>query len=402
MSESRGREPPLEGIRVLDLSRVLAGPFCSMTLADLGAEVLKVEIPGRGDDTRAYPPFIDGESSYFMSVNRGKKSLTLNLKTAEAKEVFYRLAERCDVVLENFRPGVTERLGVDYSTIREVNPAIIYCSISSFGQTGPYASWPGYDLIVQGMGGLMGITGEPGRPPVRIGVAITDIGAGMWAIIGILSALRVRERTGLGQYIDVSMLDGSVAWMTYVAGYYFATGTAPPRMGSAHPSIVPYQGFEAADGKYVLIAAGNDRLWALLCRGMGLENWIDDPRYTTGEKRVENREELIRALEGEFKRQSRDEWLERLRELGFPCGPVYTVDEVFGDLQVLHRGMLMEMEREDTGSIKQIGPALKFSETPCTADVLPPMLGEHTEEVLRSIAGCSEGEIEDLRRAGAI
>jgi formyl-CoA transferase/CoA:oxalate CoA-transferase len=401
MSDNR-TTPPLEGIRVLDLSRVLAGPFCSMTLADLGAEVIKVEIPGRGDDTRAYPPFVHGTSSYFMSINRGKKSVGLNLKTVEARKAFNKLAERCDVILENFRPGVTERLGVDYRTIREVNPNIIYCSISSFGQTGPYKSWPGYDLIVQGMGGLMGITGEPGRPPVRIGVAITDIGAGMWAVIGILSALRVRERTGLGQHIDVSMLDCSVAWMTYVAGNYFVTNTVPPRMGSAHPSIVPYQGFKTEDGKYILIAAGNDRLWALLCKGMGLEKWIDDPRYATAEKRVENREELIQALESEFRRLTRDEWLKRLRELGFPCGPVYTVDEIFSDPHVLQRGMLMEMEREGIGSIKQIAPALKFSDTRSAAGVPPPNLGEHTEEVLRSIGGYSEEEIEDMRRAGAI
>jgi len=402
MSERKRGEPPLKGIRGLDLTRVLAGPFCSMTLADLGAEVIKIEIPGRGDDTRAYPPFVGGVSSYFLSINRGKKSVTLNLKTEEAREAFYRLARRCDVLLENFRPGVTERLGVDYPTLRKINPRLIYCSISSFGQTGPYARWPGYDLIVQGMGGLMGITGEPGRPPVRIGVAIMDIGAGMWAAIAILAALRARDRTGEGQHIDVSMLDGSVAWMTYVAGNYFATGRVPPRMGSAHPSIVPYQGFEAADGKTILIAAGNDRLWALLCRGMGLEDWIDDPRYATNDKRVENRDVLIPALAREFKRRTRDEWLERLRALGFPCAPVYTIDEIFSDPHVLHRGMLVEMEHPEVGRIKQIGPALKLSETPCVVGSPPPALGEHTEEVLRSLAGYSDEEIEALRRAGAI
>ena len=402
MSEKKVGELPLKGVRALDLSRVLAGPFCSMTLADLGAEVIKIEIPGRGDDTRAYPPFINGVSSYFLSINRGKKSVTLNLKTEEAREALYRLAERCDILLENFRPGVTERLGVDYETIHRVNPRLVYCSISSFGQTGPYASWPGYDIIVQGMGGLMGITGEPGRPPVRIGVAITDIGAGMWATIAILAALRARDKTGDGQHIDVSMLDGSVAWMTYVAGNYFATGRVPPRMGSAHPSIVPYQGFEAADGKYILIAAGNDRLWALLCRGMGLEDWIDDPKYATADRRVENREELIPALEREFKKRARDEWLERLRALGFPCGPVYTVDEIFSDPQVLHREMMVEMEHPEVGRIKQIGPALKFSETPCVVGTPPPLLGDSTEEVLRSIAGYSDDEIERLRRADAV
>ena len=402
MFENEAGGPPLRGVRVLDLSRVLAGPFCSMTLADLGAEVIKVEIPGRGDDTRSYPPFINGVSGYFLSVNRGKRSVTLNLKTAEAREALHRLAEKCDVLLENFRPGVTRRLGVDYDTIHEVNPRLVYCSISSFGQTGPYASWPGYDIIVQGMGGLMGITGEAGRPPVRIGVAITDIGAGMWGVIAILSALRARDRTGEGQHIDVSMMDGSVSWMTYMAGNYFATGRVPLRMGSAHPNIVPYQGFEAADGKYILIAAGNDRLWTLLCRGMGLEEWIGDPRYATADKRVENREELIPALGKKFKKRTRDEWLERLKELGFPCAPVYTMDEIFSDPHVLHRKMLLEMEHSKAGCIKQIGPTIKFSETPCVVDLPPPLLGEHTEEVLMSIAGYSHGEIEQLRRAGAI
>jgi formyl-CoA transferase len=399
---SMGRDPPLKGVRVLDLSRVLTGPFCSMILSDLGAEVIKVEMPGEGDDTRTYPPFIGGLSSYFMSVNRGKKSVTLDLKKAEAREAIYRLAERSDIFLENFRPGVTARLGVDYENIRKVNPGIIYCSISSFGQTGPYASWPGYDIIIQGMGGLMGITGEPGRPPVRVGIAISDIGAGMWAAIAILAALRVREKTGVGQYIDISLLDGVVSWMTYAAGIYFATGRPPERMGSAHPSMVPYQAFEAGDGKYLLIAAGNDRLWATLCEGMGLKELAEDPRFSTMDRRVENRGELIPILEGEFKKRPRDEWLERLRRLGFPCGPVYTLDEVFRDPHVLSRGMLIEMEHPELGVIKQIGPPMKFSETPCTVGSPPPRLGEHTEEVLRAVAGYSDEEIERLRRASAI
>jgi crotonobetainyl-CoA:carnitine CoA-transferase CaiB-like acyl-CoA transferase len=394
--------PPLRGIRVLDLSRVLAGPFCSMLLSDLGAEVVKVEVPGEGDDTRAYPPFINGVSSYFLSVNRGKKSVTLDLKKPEAQRAFLKIAERCDVMLENFRPGVTERLGIDYATIRKVNPRLVYCSISSFGQTGPYASWPGYDIIVQGMGGLMGLTGEPDRPPVRVGMAITDIGAGMYAAVAIVSALWARESTGEGQYVDVSLLDGSVSWMTYAAGNYFATGEVPQRMGSAHPSIVPYQGFEAGDGRHILIAGGNDRLFALLCQGMGLEGWAEDPRYATNDRRVEHRHELIPALEKEFKRRTRDEWLKTLRGLGFPCAPVYTIDEIFRDQHVLGRGMLFEMDHPRAGRIKQIGPALKFSDTPCVVGPPPPMLGEHTEEVLRSIAGYSEQEIENLKKAGAI
>jgi crotonobetainyl-CoA:carnitine CoA-transferase CaiB-like acyl-CoA transferase len=402
MSFSKG-DPPLKGIRVLDLTRVLAGPYCSMTLSDLGAEVIKVEMPGRGDDTRAYPPHIRGESSYFMSINRGKKSVTFDLKTDEAKEALYRIVENCDVFLENFRPGVTARLGVDYETLRERNPRLIYCSISSFGQTGPYAQWPGYDLIIQGMGGLMGVTGHPGSPPVRIGIAITDIGAGMWGVIAILSALRVRETTGEGQYLDISMIDGSVSWMTYLAGNYFATGEVPPKLGSAHPSIVPYQAFEAGDGRGLLIAAGNDRLWGLLCQGMGLGDDVrDDPRYSKAEKRVENRESLIPFLEEEFGKRPRDDWLEALRAVGFPCAPIYNLDEIFSDPQVLHRGMLAEMEHPKAGAIKQIGPVIKFSGSPCVMSSPPPMLGEHTEEVLRTIAGYSEADVKRLRKARAI
>jgi len=394
--------PPLKGIRVLDLTRVLAGPFCSMTLSDLGAEVIKVEIPGRGDDTRAFPPYIDGESSYFMSLNRGKKSVTMNLKDDEATMALYRIVEKCDVVLENYRPGVTARLGVDYEALSRVNPRLVYCSISSFGQTGPYAQMPGYDLIIQGMGGLMGLTGEPGRPPVRVGMAVTDICAGMYAVIGILAALRVREETGRGQYIDVSMLDGSVSWMTYAAGNYFATGVNPPRMGSAHPSIAPYQAFPTGDGKYILIACGNNRLWGMLTDAMGAEELGGDPRFATNALRVEHMDALIPLLEKEFMKRPRDEWLERLQGMGFPCGPVYGLDEMFRDPQVLARGMLKEVQHPAVGKIKQIGAVLKFSESDSSIHSPPPVLGQDTEEVLTSLAGLSPEEVELLREKKAI
>ncbi len=395
-------DPPLKGIRVLDLSRVLAGPFCSMNLSDLGAEVIKVEIPNRGDDTRAYPPFIEGVSSYYLSLNRGKKSITLDLKKEEAVKVIHELAAKCDIVLENFRPGVTKRLNVDYETLKKINSKIIYCSISSFGQTGPYAQWPGYDLIIQGMSGLMGITGEKGGGPMRIGVAVEDINAGLHAVISILAALRVRDNLGVGQYIDLSMMDAGVSWMTYVAGNYFATGNVPQRMGTAHPSIVPYQAFKTGDDKYILIAGGNDRLFGILCKILGLEQLTTDSSYSTNEARVANKDTLIPTLQGAFMKQPRDSWLDSLRESGFPCAPVYTIDEVFADPQVHHRDMLVEMEHPTAGTIKQIGTPFRFSVSNTGFDLCPPELGEHTEEILRELLGYSDSKIKELREKGAI
>ena len=394
--------PPLKGIRILDLSRVLAGPFCSMILADLGAEVIKVEMPGSGDDTRAYPPHIGSQSSYFMSANRNKKSVTLDLKAKEGQEVLHRLAGKSDVILENFRPGVTARLAADYETLSKLNPRLIYCSISSFGQTGPYAEKPGYDLIIQGMGGLMGITGEPGGAPVRIGVAITDLGAGMWATIAILAALQARARDGKGQYIDVSMMDGSVAWMTYVAGNYFATGKVPPKMGSAHPSIVPYQGFVTLDGKSLLLGGGNDRLFVALCEGLGMPALAKDSKYMGNENRVKNRGELIPILEKRFGEKPRDEWIGILEGLGVPVAPVYSIDEIFADPQVQHRGLMMEVPHPELGKVKQIAPAIRLSDTPCVVESPPPLLGEHTDEVLRLVAGYTDEEIKGLRERKAV
>ena len=379
---------PLEDIRVLDLSRILTGPFCSMILADLGAEVIKVEMPGRGDDTRVWgPPFIKGESAYFLCLNRNKKSITLNLKNEKGREILYKLVQKCDVFLENFKPGVTKRLRMDYETICKINPRIIYCSITGFGQSGPYRDYPAYDIVIQGMGGLMGITGEPDRPPVRIGVAITDIGAGMYAAIAILSALIAREKTKKGQWIDVSLLDSTVSWMTYMAANYFATGMVPKRMGSAHPNIVPYQCFKARDGKYLTVAVGNDRIWKNFCEALGLENMVENPKFATNPKRVENRDELIPVLEKVFLSRTRDEWIEILLKKGVPCGPVYAMDEVFRDPQVLHRKMLVEIEHPKVGKIKQIGIPMKFSETPGEIKVPPPLLGQHTEEILKNLLG---------------
>lgn len=400
MSISRN-DPPLKGLKVLDLSRVLAGPFCSMYLSDLGADVIKVEMPKTGDDTRGYPPFVNGVSSYYLSLNRGKKSITIDLKSSEGVKIVHQLASKCDILLENFRPGVTERLKVDYKTLREINPRIIYCSISSFGQTGPYALWPGYDLIIQGMSGLMGITGEKDGAPMRVGVAVEDINAGLHGVISILAALRVRDSIGEGQYIDLGMLDAGASWMTYVAGNYFATGEVPERMGTAHPSIVPYQAFKTGDNKYILIAAGNDRLFNMLCETLDMEHLTKDPDFATNDNRVTNRVKLIETLQSAFMNKNRDEWLRLLREKGFPCAPVYSIDEVFSDPQIRHRNMLVEMDHPIAGRIKQIGTPFNFSISSTGLAKCPPVLGEHSDEILKDL-GYSENSISELREKGVI
>jgi formyl-CoA transferase/CoA:oxalate CoA-transferase len=374
-----------------------------MILADLGAEIIKVERPVSGDDTRAWgPPFIKGESAYFLCVNRNKKSVTLNLAKQKGREILYKLVEKCDVLLENFSPGVAERLGVDYETICRFNPRIVYCSISGFGQTGPYRERPAYDLIIQGMGGLMGITGESGKPPVRIGVALSDIGAGMYAAIGILAALIAQDRTGRGQWIDVSLLDSTVSWLTYMAANYFVTGEVPEKMGSAHPNIVPYQCFEAKDGKYLTLAVGNDALWRNFCKALDLRQIVDDSKFASNPERVRNRHELIANLVRIFLEKPRDEWIQILLKAGVPCGPVYTLDEIFLDSQIMHRKMLSELEHPKAGKIKQIGIPMKFSESPVEIGSPPPLLSQHTKEILKSLVGCSNEELAQLKKEGII
>lgn len=394
---------PLDNIRILDLSRDLAGPFCSMILADLGAEVIKVEIPERGDEARSWgPPFIGGESAYFLSVNRNKKSVTINLKMEEGREILYKMVEKSDVFLENFRWGVAERLGIHYEKISKINPRIIYCSISGFGHTGPYRDRPAYDIIIQGMSGIMDITGEDSRPPVKVGVSITDLGAGMYATIAILSAILARERSGKGQWIDISLLDSAVSLLTNVAANYFATGVAPRRMGSAHPNIAPYQCFKAADGKYLTLAVGNDEIWKRFCRALGLEKLIDDPEFTTNPKRVQNREKLVSVLSEIFLTKKRDEWVKFLLERGVPCGPVNTLEEVFRDPQILKRNMLVEIKHPKAGKIKQIGIPIKFSQINLDVQSSPPLLGQHTEDVLKNLLNMSSQEINRLKEKGVI
>ena len=392
----------LEGIRVLDLTRALAGPFCTLMLGDNGADVIKVEIPGTGDDTRKWgPPFIGEESAYYLSINRNKRSLTLNLQDAQAQEVFMKLAKDTDVVVENFTPGVMGRFGLDYDAVKAVSPKVVYCSISGFGQDGPYRNRPAYDQIMQGVGGLMSITGEPDGEPQKIGIAVTDIGAGMWSAFAIMAALHHREKSGEGQYIDISMLDAQVAWLTYQAAFFFANGEAPKRMGAAHPTLVPYQAFMCNDGKYINVAVGSERIWERFCKGMGREDLKDHPDYATNSVRVNNRGAIVSMLQEIFLTRPVTEWVEDLQAANVPCGPINDLADVFADPQVLARNMYLEMPHPTLGSIKQTGLPIKFSLTPGGLDRHPPLLGEHNQEILQSL-GYSDADVQSLKDQSVI
>ena len=388
----------LEGIRVLDLTRALAGPFCTLMLGDNGADVIKIEIPGAGDDTRHWgPPFIESESAYYLSINRNKRSLTLNLRDPEAKEIFLKLVRTADVVVENFTPGVMDRFGLDYDAVQAVNPGIIYCSISGFGQYGPYRERPAYDQIMQGLGGLMSVTGESEGEPQKIGLAITDIGAGMWAAFAIMAAFHHREKEGKnqGQYIDISMLDSQIAWLTYQAAYFFATGTAPQRLGAAHPTLVPYQGFVCQDGKRINVAVGSERIWERFCKAMNREDLFTNPDYSSNGSRVNNRATLIPLLQEYFLTRPVDDWVKDLQDASVPCGPINDIADVFADSHVLARQMYQEMPHPTLGSIKQTGLPVKFSKTPGGLDRHPPLLGEHNQQLLSEL-GYSDQEIAKL------
>jgi formyl-CoA transferase/CoA:oxalate CoA-transferase len=385
----------LKGIKVLDLTRALAGPYCTMLLADYGAEVIKVELPGTGDDTRGWgPPFVEGESAYFMSINRNKKSLTLDMKNTKSKDILERMIKQSDIIVENFRPGAADRLGLGYEQVKKINPKIIYCSISGFGQDGPYRELPGFDQTLQGMGGMMSITGEPDGPPMKVGVAIADISGGMFAGFGIMLALFHREKTGKGQWVDTSLLDSQIAWLTYRAGEFFASGKLPEKVGSGHPMIVPYQAFKAKD-EYINIAAGNDQLWKRFCKVINMENIMDDPKFVTNAKRVENRKELIAILSKIIETKTGAEWLKLLEDAGIPAGPIYTLDKLFSDPQVLHRKMMVELTHPKAGKIKVTGVPVKLSEAPGEITTPPPLLGQHNKEVLKDL-GYSAEEIEKL------
>lgn len=388
---------PLEGTKVVDLTRILSGPFCTMTLADLGAEVIKIESP-KGDDTREWgPPFIGEESAYFLSVNRHKKSLVLNLKKPKGKEVFFKLLEDADVVVENFRPGTLDRLGIGYEKLKEINRRVILASVSGFGQTGPYSQKPGYDVLAQGMGGLMSVTGEPGRPPVKGGYSLADIGAGMWAVIGILAALREREQSGEGQWVDTSLLDTMISWQTYLAGNYFATGKNPEPLGGAHPNIVPYQVFPAADGYFVL-AVGNDALWQSFIESMDMAI-LKESRFATNPDRVQHRNELILILEETFKQKPVNTWITKFEEIRIPCGPVNRFSEILNDPHVKEREMVVQTKHPKLGDFQMLGLPVKLSRTPGRITGLPPELGEHSHEILQGL-GYNAEEIASLQEEG--
>ncbi len=391
---------PLDDLTVIDMTRALAGPYCTMMLADLGARVIKIETPGAGDDTRGWgPPFVRGESAYFMSVNRNKRSVTLNLKADRGRTLLWKLLAGADVLVENFRPGTMDRLGFGYEAVHAALPRLVYCSISGFGQTGPYRERPAYDLIVQGMGGLMGITGEPDGAPMRVGVAVADICAGMFAAFAILAALRARERTGAGQWVDAAMLDGQVAWMTYMAANYFATDRDPPRVGSAHTNLVPYQPFATRDG-FVNVAVGNDAQWQRCCGALE-QPLAADPRFATNADRVAHRAELIALLAPVFRTRATAEWVTRLLEAGVPAGPISRMHEVMTDPQVQARDMVVEVEHPRAGRVRVTGVPVKLSATPGAVRTPPPALGEHTHAVLREL-GVGDEEIAALRTEGVI
>ncbi len=387
---------PLAGVRVLDLSRVLAGPWATQLLGDYGAEVVKVERPGTGDDTRRWgPPYVKDaegrdttESAYFLSANRNKRSVAVDISTEEGRKTIHRLARWADVLVENFRPGGLARHGLDYESLKTVNPGLIYCSISGFGQTGPNREKPGYDLMIQGFGGLMSITGEPEGEPMKVGVAIADIMCGMYAVTAILAALHHRSRTGEGQHIDIALADTQVAWLANQGLNYLVSGENPPRLGNGHPNIVPYQVFACADG-HVIVAVGNDAQFARFCACFGLEELAEDERFATNPARVANRQTLVPHIAVRLAGLNRDDILARLEAAGVPCGPVNRISDVFATEQVRAREMKISMPHQlaGSGTVDLIGNPVKFSSTPVTYRRPPPLCGEHTDEVLREISG---------------
>jgi len=399
---SERQDGPLAGVKVLDLTRVLAGPYCTMFLGDLGAEVVKIEQPKVGDDTRAWgPPFVGGESAYFLCINRNKKSVTLDLKSNQAVGLLRRLAEGADVLVENFRPGTMERLGLGERELRAVNPRLIYASLSGFGADGPMKDWPGYDLIIQAWGGLMSVTGMPDGEPTKVGVAIVDIVAGLMLGKAILAALFARERTGVGQKLETSLLEAEVACLINAGSNYLVGGVVPGRWGNAHPNIVPYQSFKSRDG-YLVIGVASEGIWRRLCQAIGMPGLADDPRFARNPQRVEHRGELIDILTEIFLQRDTAAWMTLLIDAGVPCAPVQTIDQVFLAPQVIAREMVVQVPHPTAGTIRMAGLPVKFSGTPASIRLAPPLLGQHTAEVLRSWLRLDDSAIDDLKSKGVI
>ena len=399
---------PLTGIRILDLSRILAGPWCSQHLADLGAEVIKVEHPVRGDDTRHWgPPWLEGEgeAAYFLSANRGKQSVAVDIATPEGQAIVQALAKQCDVVLENFKVGGLKAYGLDYASLSAINPGLIYCSITGFGQDGPYAHRAGYDFMIQGMGGLMSLTGlpddQPGGGPMKVGVAVTDLFTGMYAGTAILGALFQRERSGEGTHIDLALLDVQVGVLANQALNYLVSGQPPGRMGNAHPNIVPYQAFATEDG-HVILAVGNDSQFRQFCRVAGQEALADDPRFATNRERVTHRDALLAILEPLMQSRTSQVWLDGLEKASVPCGPINKLDAVFDDPQVRHRGMRLHQDHPQTADLNLVGNPVRYDGQPQNADAPPPLLGQHTDEVLGELLGYTSDEMTVLRERGVI
>jgi len=388
---------PLENIKILDLSRVLAGPYCTMILSDLGAEVIKVEIPETGDDSRSFGPFLNGQSLYFLSINREKKSISLNLKTERGKELLKELVKKVDVLVENYRPGTMEKLGLGYEELKKINPSLIYAASSGYGHTGPSSQKASYDILAQAMGGVMSITGWPDAPPTRVGMSLGDITASLYTAIGILAAIHQRTTTGLGQKVDIAMLDCQVSILENAITRYQVEGSSPQPLGNRHPTITPFQAFKASDG-YFVIAAGNDGLWAKLCEVLGRNELINDPRFSTNKLRTQNIEPLNAELGVTFATRSATEWIEAIDQAGIPCGPINTIDEVMADKQVLSRNMIVDVDDPKAGKVKIAGNPIKMSyllEKPYRDPA--PDIGEHNDDIYSGLLYLSSSEIDLLR-----